>query len=396
MNRRQFLLWSAAPLLYARPGQKPQNNKDEVIASATRDATPRVGIVLSSFKGGADHDGTKIPGLAEPLGEKSDLTSGQVEAMVRKAIELGSKGSGDFSAIAGPDDWIVIKTCVTRGYGLTGDWDRRVPAGARADLYVVRALLSFLIERHIGARITIAEAPPDWKDSPQSEPEWITAPDPRCGGMSYRSLVDGFSKLNPNVQIEVVDLNTQSSVEGPVQGGVAARRNAAGVYAIAKIVQECDKLISVSPLRTDPDFGAALSLANYTGIATAHRYGMERSKLRDLGTLHEVAVDLFSYRPADYVLLGGRFGLEGEGAQAAAVAHNVVVGCPNAVSADAVGAALMGFEPAKLEYLELAGKKGFGTCILDEIWVRGNQVEEARREFRKPARFARTASGSQL
>src|SRR5262249_36607801 len=162
----------------------------------------------------------------------SDLTSGQVEAMVRKAIELGSKGSGDFSAIAGPDDWIIIKTCMTRGYGLTGDWERRLQAGARTDLYVIRALGSFLLEKHMGARVTIAEAPRDWKDSPQSEPDWITAPDPKCSGMSYRSLVDGFSKLNPNVQVEVVDLNTQSSVEGPVQGGVTARRNAAGVYSI--------------------------------------------------------------------------------------------------------------------------------------------------------------------
>src|SRR5689334_10315693 len=128
MDRRKFLLWSAAPLLYARPGQKPEEKKDEVIASATRDATPRVGIVLSSFKGGEDHDGTKVAGLAAPRPEKSDLTAGEVEAMVRKAIELGCKGSGDFSNIAGADDWIVIKTCVAAGYGLTGDWERRVPA----------------------------------------------------------------------------------------------------------------------------------------------------------------------------------------------------------------------------------------------------------------------------
>jgi hypothetical protein len=62
---------------------------DEVIATATQDTTPRVGIVLSSFKQGAEHDGTKIEGLADPRPPDADLTSSQIDAMLRKAIDLG-------------------------------------------------------------------------------------------------------------------------------------------------------------------------------------------------------------------------------------------------------------------------------------------------------------------
>jgi hypothetical protein len=45
----------------------------------------------------------------------------------------------------------------------------------------------------------------------------------------------------------------------------------------------------------------------------------------------------------------------------------------------------MGFESAKLKYLDLAELSGFGIWDTDSIWVRGKEIEEARRPFAKPS-----------
>lgn len=76
MRRPGFLgLAAAAGLALAQNKQI-----DVVTATATQDTTPRVGIVLSSFKQGTDHDGTKIKGLDEPGLPDADLTSTQIDA----------------------------------------------------------------------------------------------------------------------------------------------------------------------------------------------------------------------------------------------------------------------------------------------------------------------------
>jgi uncharacterized protein (DUF362 family) len=100
-----------------------------------------------------------------------------------------------------------------------------------------------------------------------------------------------------------------------------------------------------------------------------------------------VLVDLFSFHPADYALLGGSWGVEGDGPHAPgarSVHHNVIIAGANADSVDAVAAAVMGFKPASLPYLAMAEKRGFGVADPDVVWIRGNDIEEAHKEFQKP------------
>src|ERR1051326_8818106 len=106
MRRREFLTMAATASL-ARAQQK---EPAAIVASATVDTTPRVAIVLSSFRQGADHDGTPVRGLQHPRPVDADLSSGEVDAMVRKAIELAATRSGDLTSTVEPDAWVVIKT----------------------------------------------------------------------------------------------------------------------------------------------------------------------------------------------------------------------------------------------------------------------------------------------
>jgi uncharacterized protein (DUF362 family) len=134
--------------------------------------------------------------------------------------------------------------------------------------------------------------------------------------------------------------------------------------------------------------GASLTMKNYFGIAPGAKYGFPKDGLHKLGHPNEVLVDLFSFHPADFAIAGGCWGLEGDGPHppgARSVHHNVVIAGANAVTVDAIAAAVMGFDSADLPYLALAEKRGFGVSDPNVIWTRGNDIEEARRVFRKAA-----------
>ena len=355
MHRRQFLGFGAATGL-----AMAQNKQDEVIATATQDTTPRVAIVLSSFKEGSDHDGTKLPGLADPQPPGADLTSAQVDAMARKAIDLAATRGGDFASMVEAEDWVVIKTHVagTQPY---------VP-GSVADPRIVRAVISYLVENKRGLRFTVVEKAP--------EAAWTSEWGGAFGGQSYRRMIDELSKAHSGIRFETLDLSSAETIALPVPEGALARNNSSGVYSVPKVVQQCDRVISVAPLRTDPATGVALSVANY--------FGLLKDDPRKLGTPDEVMIDLFSYHPADFAILGGCWGTEGDGSSP--VHHNLIVAGAKAPCVDAVAASLMGFNPSELPFLGMADKKGFGINEGDYIWTRGNELAQARREFQKPAR----------
>jgi hypothetical protein len=367
-------------------GQEKQD-KDVATAGATVDTTPRVGIVLSSFTGSEDHDGTKIQGLADPSPVDAALTAGQIDAMLRKAISLGTTRRGGLTAIVASDDWVVIKPRIETCYELG---PRYIP-GSVTDLRVVRSLIEFLVEHKCGARFTIAEGSGEWQPRERSKAPtdgWTTEWGGEFGGLSYDKMIRELSRKYPQFAFDRVDLNFDESIALPLHGKALAWNNPEGAYFVPKTIQQCDRIISVAPLATGQQTGVSLSVANYWGIAPGAHYGFPKTGLLKLGHPDEVVVDLFSYHPADYAIVGGAWGLEGGGPSdpdARAVHHNVLVAGNNAVSVDAAGAAIMGFDPTAVLHLALAEQYGFGDADLGPVWMRGNEIEQALRPFRKPA-----------
>jgi hypothetical protein len=394
MFRRRFLALGAGAALAA--GQKKQ--EDAVVATATQDTTPRVGIVLSSFQEGEDHDGTKVAGLADPRPPVADLTAKQLDAMVRRAIDLAATRASEFHAMVDPEDWVVIKTHIPTCYGLgpgakDGGAHQPYIAGSVTDPRILRTVISYLAERKRGLRFTIVEGSPQWLPAERSKSPvdgWSTEWGGAFDGLSYRKLIAELTSRFPGVRFEIADLNFADSLELPVPGKALARNNPGGAYTIPKIVQQCDKLITVAPLQTDASTGVSLSVKNYLGIAPGSRYGFPKDALMKLGSAEEVMLDLFAYRPADLAVLGGCWGVEGDGPEgpgAVSVHHNLAIAGMKAVCVDAVAATIMGFKVEELPFLALGDKQGYGTSDVDMIWTRGNEVEQAQRAFRKPSRW---------
>ena len=150
MRRREFVsLCSLAGLAAAQ--ENPF--EESVTASATEDATPIVSIIPSSFSGAEDHDGTLIEGLSEPQPTGADLTDGQLDAMVRKALRISSPKFSGLNTVVTKEDWVVIKADMAPCPGAEG-----YSPGSSSDPRIVRTLLNYMAENGFGQRISVAGA----------------------------------------------------------------------------------------------------------------------------------------------------------------------------------------------------------------------------------------------
>jgi hypothetical protein len=156
-------------------------------------------------------------------------------------------------------------------------------------------------------------------------------------------------------------------------------------YHIPETVIDCDKLISVAAMKTHVS-GTTLGLKNYVGILPNHPSGIVRKGDIHKGDFQKGFIDLFSYHPADYVVIEGFWSTEGNGPQwGENLQHNVVVASGDPVAADAVGSAVMGFNPIDMDYLHYAARKGFGTFNTDEMAMAGEAIGDVRRIFERAA-----------
>jgi hypothetical protein len=361
MRRRDLLL--AIPGMALAQTGKP---REYVTAAASRDTAPRVGLIASTYTGGEEMDGKKLRPLKTPVAVNAALNAAQLDDMLRLAVELGGGRRGGLVTAVAPDEWVVIDVSIGKA------------AGASTDPRLVRSALALLADAKRGRRFTLAAG----GEGVAGETMWTSAWDGEFDGLTYRAIAAEFARAHPTLKLELLDLNQDAVLEMPVDGHIAAARNPSGAYTIARTLRHCDKVITIGPLRTHPATGVALSTMSYLGFASAQRYGADKSDLWKLGDPGEIALDLCSFHPADYAILGGGVALEGDGA---ARRHNVIVAGNRSLAVDAVGAAVMGFTPSAVRHLKLSVDRGYGTEDAESIWTRGNEIPDARAEFRKPA-----------
>jgi uncharacterized protein (DUF362 family) len=378
MLRRQWIGFAAAAIAGAWQRGQSRPAADTVIAGATQ-ATPRVGIVLSSFSGAEDHDGTKLKGLQNPVSPESPASGDLLDEMVRKAIELGNTARGGLSGIVEEQDWVVIKPHMA----VCQRADGRFIPGSVGDLRVVRSVIEWLAERGLGSRITIAAAP-SWSMEPTFDP-WESDWDGVFGETSYRQLSEELGRRHPSIRFDIADLTEDETIALQPPGGSSVSRQTPSVYDFPATLLKCDKLITVAPLSTSSWTVVSLTLGSYFGVLPSARHHRLREESPGSGSSQELLADLFSLRPPDYTILGGEQGLEGDGPygpDAGPVHHNLILAGASAVAVDAVGAAIMGFDPARIMHLQIAVQRGFGTADTEAIWTRGNDIDEAKRPFR--------------
>ena len=366
------------------------------------EGSPTVGVAASSD-----------PELAAPAALNASLSFAQVDAIVRRALDL-DQSERSIRAVVEPSDWVVVKvnTVTNRGNPTSAYYSNGVEhPGQITDLRVVKSVISYLIEQVGPRRITIAEggAESPRKGEPgfptnAEEDGWSVAY-PEFGDLSYIRILEEFAAMGVSTMVDTSDLNYAPFRLEPVPGGAIQRLGVTRLsyrgaqfgfhvegtgrfrkegYFMPEPILDADKVISIAAMKTTI-YGTTLGIKNYVGTLASGAYGDGTSKRQHYQNNPEHGyVDLFSYNPAAYTVIEGFWGTEGDGPQwGQNVQHNVVVAGGDPLATEAVANVVMGFNPLDLEHLYLAAAKGFGTFDLNRIQVEGRTPDSVQRNFVK-------------
>jgi len=349
--------------------------------------------------------------LSHPVAPGEPLAYEEIKEMVWSAIEMAPTKLGPLPSIIPEQSWVVVKPNMVF---IKPQYDYSL--GDITDPRVTRAVLEYLAEHSQARRITLAMGG-SWKglDGPSHPKDGgaVTQNGVEVDGFtctwgddypgfegSFQDVLDDlsdrysdkiFDTLNFNYDL-YPNLDAPKEVPVPVANGIGGW--AADSYYVSNMVLNCDVMISVPAMKVHNVPGVSLGHKNYMGTASRVMYsgsGWWLAKLHSFpGGPDAVFSDLFSYHPADYVVMGGAWGMEGNGPHhtqgGIPIRTNMVIAGEDPVASDAVAATVMGFNPWDIEHLRRSVTKGYGTLDMNYITVNGDPVKKVALNYKKPAR----------
>ncbi len=352
--------------------------------------------------------------LAEPAPLDAVLSYDQLDAVVSRALDLDRSGRSLRDVIEAGDEVLIKVNNITNRGNRNSSYHARgfEHPGQITDLRVVKSVIAYLI-RHVGPeRITVVEGgsqsprkgAPGFPTNATNDSWSVTYPE--FDGLSYEKILEEFAAMEVATVVDTADLNYAPFSRKYVPGGAFQRLgvtrlnypNAQQGFHVAgtgrfrdapltvpTILLEADKVISLPAMKTHV-YGPTLGIKNFVGALSPRGRGtssLSKGELFQFNPEHG-QVDIFTFHPADYTILQGFWGTEGDGPQDGVnIQHNIVVAGADPVATEAVGSVAMGYNPLDLELLYLAAIKGFGTFDLDRIEVVGRPVESIRHDYIK-------------
>jgi len=201
------------------------------------------------------------------------------------------------------------------------------------------------------------------------------------GWLDAFRLVDEFG-------VRLINGNEGEIVTVPVPGGGLIHR---AVY-LNREVAEVDAVVSVAKLKAHGTAGVTMSVKNMFGILPFHRYGSTFRNFMHTNyfRLMRIVVDIATTLRPDLAVVDGLIASD-HGMDHEPVEMNVLLAGHDPVATDAVGAAVMGFDPhadfpvepfvVSENHLRLAARAGVGTLDLPGTEVRGLPIGEVSRRF---------------
>jgi uncharacterized protein (DUF362 family) len=182
----------------------------------------------------------------------------------------------------------------------------------------------------------------------------------------YRSEIPKFDSL-------FTDLNRDdvSAIQGFADRGEIYLPNTA---------LRADLVVSLAKMKTHHWAGATLSMKNFFGLVPGCVYGWPKNELHLVG-IPESIVELNRIFRRSFAIVDGIVGMEGNGPiQGTPKAAGVLVMGSDLPAVDATCCRIMGINPAKVEYLEMASDR---LGVVDEARVeqRGESIRSVRTNF---------------
>lgn len=232
-----------------------------------------------------------------------------------------------------------------------------------------RAVVAALRAANPGAEIVFAEG--------------IDARAPRTAEDVFRAM--DAPRLVDEYGVKLLNANDAPVEPVPVPGGGLIHR----AVHLNRELADVDAVVSVAKLKAHGTAGVTMSIKNMFGILPRSYYGSTHRNFMHTNyfRLMRVVVDIATTLKPDLAVVDGLvasdYGMDHEPRE-----MDVLLAGHDPVATDAVGAAVMGFDPetdfpnepflVSENHLRLAAKAGVGTLRLAETELRGLPLVEAR------------------
>ncbi len=184
----------------------------------------------------------------------------------------------------------------------------------------------------------------------------------------YRSEIEKFDDV-------FVDLNRDDV--SAIQGPFADRKE----FYFANAVFEADLIVSLAKMKTHHWAGATLSMKNYFGLVPGSIYGWPKNELHHIGIPKSINELTRIFGPKSFAIVDGIVGMEGNGPiQGTPKPVGVLVMGSNLPAVDATCCRIMGIDPEKVEYLQMASDI-LGVTDPARIEQRGETIQSVQTNF---------------
>jgi uncharacterized protein (DUF362 family) len=147
-----------------------------------------------------------------------------------------------------------------------------------------------------------------------------------------------------------------------------------------------DLVVSLAKMKTHHWAGATLSMKNFFGLVPGAVYGWPKNELHQVG-IPESIVELTRIFHRSFAIVDGIVGMEGNGPiQGTPKQAGVLVMGRDLPAVDATCCRIMGIDPAKVEYLQMASDR-LGITEESRIEQRGEPIKDLRTNFQLVKQF---------
>lgn len=191
--------------------------------------------------------------------------------------------------------------------------------------------------------------------------------------------VTGIKEVAMRQEIGLIDLNREARVEVKIPQALELHQ-----VGIAESVYNSTCIINVPTLKVHHLALVTLSMKNLMGAILPKNIMHENinEKIVDLAWIFKDKVKLN--------IVDGLVGAETDEVRGKPVEMNLIIAGSDMVAVDTVSAAIMGIDPKKVKYLQLAAKCGLGVSDLNEIEILGEEIDKVKRKFELPLEFTVT------
>jgi uncharacterized protein (DUF362 family) len=196
----------------------------------------------------------------------------------------------------------------------------------------------------------------------------------------------GYTALAKSMNLPLINLHSGDLTEVQLTNGLVFDK-----ITLHKSLTEIDMLCSVPMMKTHVLATVTLGMKNLIGLYPGTIYYSVRSWLHDRasekhspGIAFEI-LDMMQVNKLDLTVIDGSMAMEGDGpTMGSLVKMDLIIAGSNPLATDIVAAKVMGFEPAEIPTFIWASRLGMYPARISEIEVRGEKVENVKRNFIKP------------